>query len=80
MTKMTFFKKKASFSPPATHLSSQCYNMCFRRESGFCAICFTTAVTNIAGANTNDVSGDQVKEMERIFGSSMQMGLSYAWQ
>ena len=32
-----------------THLSSQCYSMCFRREAGFCALCLTTAITPIVG-------------------------------
>ncbi len=43
----------------ATHLSSQCYSMCFRRENNFCAICFTTAITNIVGANTADTENAQ---------------------
>ncbi len=44
---------------PATHLSNQCYSMCFRREANFCAICFTTAITNIVGANTDDTENAQ---------------------
>ncbi len=40
--------------PTATHLSSQCYSICFRREASYCAICFTTAITNTVGANTAD--------------------------
>ncbi|XP_059084969.1 uncharacterized protein LOC131881983 [Tigriopus californicus] len=27
-----------------THLSSQCYNICFRQEEGKCAICFNTVI------------------------------------
>ena len=44
---------------PATHLSNQCYSMCFRREANFCAICFTTAITNNVGANTADTENAQ---------------------
>ena len=28
----------------ATHLSDQNYEICFRRESGYCAICFTPSI------------------------------------
>ncbi|XP_059099340.1 uncharacterized protein LOC131893360 [Tigriopus californicus] len=31
----------ATISSTVTHLSSQCYTMCFRQEVGKCAICFT---------------------------------------
>lgn len=34
----------ANFTP-ATHLSSQEYSICIRRESGKCAICYTPAIT-----------------------------------
>lgn len=33
-----------------THLSNQCYDICFRRNSGNCAICFIPSIT-ITGAN-----------------------------
>jgi hypothetical protein len=33
----------------ATHLSSQCYDICFRRESKFCAICFQPTILNSNG-------------------------------
>ena len=50
---------KLAFSIVATHLSSQCYTMCFRREVNFCAICFTTAITPILGANTDELNNNQ---------------------
>lgn len=34
----------------ATHLINQEYNVCFRRESGMCAICFFPAIFNAIGA------------------------------
>ena len=33
----------------ATHLSNQNYEICFRRNNNYCAICYTVAIT---GANT----------------------------
>ncbi len=49
-----------SFS--ATHLSSQCYTMCIRRESGFCSICYVTAITNtVNGDNAADTAAAQVR-------------------
>ena len=29
----------------ATHLSNQCYSICFRVESGQCGICFSPVIT-----------------------------------
>ena len=45
-------KHHISFSPPsvATHLSNQCYNMCFRQNENNCAICFVPAI-NVAAAD-----------------------------
>ena len=33
-----------SLSSTVTHLSSQHYSICFRRASGYCAVCFWTAI------------------------------------
>ena len=60
---------------PATHLSNQCYSMCFRREANFCAICFTTAITNNVGANTADTENAQSS-----FGLSVSLITSQANQ
>ncbi len=50
-------KYVASLSLPsnifsATHLSNQNYDICFRRESGYCAICFIPSITFGAAAAT----------------------------
>ncbi|TRY62048.1 hypothetical protein TCAL_13257, partial [Tigriopus californicus] len=37
-----------------THLSSQCYTMCFRQEEGKCAICFDTVIPGAATAAVID--------------------------
>ena len=34
----------------ATHLSNQCYTICFRRETGQCGICFSPVTTIAIGA------------------------------
>ena len=34
----------------ATHLSSQCYTICFRQEEGKCAICYATASYILGGS------------------------------
>ncbi|XP_059083485.1 uncharacterized protein LOC131880797 isoform X1 [Tigriopus californicus] len=36
--------KRTSILFTATHLSNQCYSMCFRQEANHCAICFVPAV------------------------------------
>ena len=38
-----------------THLSSQLYTICFRRESGKCAICFVPSTATTAGTSNNQV-------------------------
>jgi len=43
-------------SVSATHLQNQHYEVCFRREKGYCAICFTP-YSSTAGASTYGVSG-----------------------
>ncbi len=45
----------------ATHLSSQCYTICVRREEGFCSICYIPSVTDDA----NDAAA-----MQNSFGLS----------
>lgn len=44
----------SSIGADTTHLANQEYEICFRRESGYCALCFTPA---IAISGTNPVSG-----------------------
>jgi len=39
-----------------THLSSQNYNICFRRATGRCGICFVPAVTIIIAANNDAIT------------------------
>ena len=36
----------------ATHLSSQCYEICIRRDPGMCAICYIPAMVPAAGAGS----------------------------
>ena len=31
--------------PKATHLSNQCYEICVRRETGMCFICYTPTIS-----------------------------------
>ena len=41
------FTMVGSFNPVSeTHLSDQCYSICFRRESGQCAICFQPVIVD----------------------------------
>ncbi|TRY61310.1 hypothetical protein TCAL_01452 [Tigriopus californicus] len=63
------FPTQASIVPPeTTHLSNQCYTMCFRQEQGKCAICYQavdvagqgsfglskTVTATVTGENNND--------------------------
>lgn len=40
----------SAVSSTTTHLSSQCYTMCFRQEMGKCAICYSTVIEGTATA------------------------------
>ncbi|XP_059086991.1 uncharacterized protein LOC131883520 [Tigriopus californicus] len=46
----------AMIGATTTHISNQCYKMCIRRQSGFCAICY---VPNFADSSTAITSGNQ---------------------
>ncbi|TRY62166.1 hypothetical protein TCAL_13661, partial [Tigriopus californicus] len=45
-----FPTSSSSISSTVTHLSSQCYTMCFRQELGKCAICFSTVIVGTGTA------------------------------
>ncbi len=49
--------------------------MCFRRETNFCAICFTTAITPILGVNTAELAN-----MQASFGLSISNAAGTAAQ
>ncbi|TRY72397.1 hypothetical protein TCAL_12167 [Tigriopus californicus] len=51
----------------ATHISNQCYKMCIRRQSGFCAICY---VPNFADSSTAITSGNQIPGAINLVGGA----------
>ncbi|XP_059087177.1 uncharacterized protein LOC131883677 [Tigriopus californicus] len=51
ISSFNFPTASAAVSAQTTHLSNQCYNICIRRESGRCAICYVpNFADSIAGA------------------------------
>ncbi|XP_059087673.1 uncharacterized protein LOC131884050 [Tigriopus californicus] len=57
ISSFNFPTSSAAVSAQTTHLSNQCYNICIRRESGRCAICY---VPNFADSIAGAIESSQV--------------------
>jgi hypothetical protein len=45
LSSYNFPTSSSTVGSSTTHLSSQCYTICFRQNQGYCSVCFTTAIT-----------------------------------
>ncbi|TRY72201.1 hypothetical protein TCAL_13281 [Tigriopus californicus] len=84
ISSFNFPTSSAAVSAQTTHLSNQCYNICIRRESGRCAICYVpNFADSIAGAIESSqevaMSGLEGRICGRVLSSIVDKALTDAY-